>query len=205
MVVDASYQEFSDEKLVKMSSDGDSKAEEFLLNKYKNFVRSRARSYFIVSGDSDDLIQEGMIGLYNAIKTYDESKTASFMTYAGVCINNKILSAISADKRQKNVPLNEYVSIYSMVKDDTGEETALGNVLPSDNNQNPETIIIDKERKDMIENNLSVNLSSLEKDVLSYYIEGLSYAEIGKIVGKSEKSIDNAIQRIRLKVKKIYY
>lgn len=196
------YKEYSDELLVRMARDGDGKAEDFLLKKYKDFVRSKARAYFLVGGDSDDLIQEGMIGLYNAIGHYDESMASSFMTYAAICINNKLISAVSADGRQKNAPLNGYVSIYSSITDETGEEASLSDVLPDTENINPEAIILNEEQEKLTINRLLGKLSALEKEILSYYMEGMSYSEIAKLIGKTEKSVDNAIQRIRLKMRK---
>ena len=196
------YKEYSDELLVRMARDGDEKAEDFLLKKYKDFVRSKARAYFLVGGDSDDLIQEGMIGLYNAIGHYDESMASSFMTYAAICINNKLISAVSADGRQKNAPLNGYVSINSSITDETGEEASLSDVLPDTENINPEAIILNEEQEKLTINRLLGKLSALEKEILSYYMEGMSYSEIAKLIGKTEKSVDNAIQRIRLKMRK---
>ena len=196
------YKEYSDELLVRMARDGDEKAEDFLLKKYKDFVRSKARAYFLVGGDRDDLIQEGMIGLYNAIGHYDESMASSFMTYAAICINNKLISAVSADGRQKNAPLNGYVSIYSSITDETGEEASLSDVLPDTENINPEAIILNEEQEKLTINRLLGKLSALEKEILSYYMEGMSYSEIAKLIGKTEKSVDNAIQRIRLKMRK---
>ena len=195
------YKEYSDELLVDMARAGDERAEDFLLKKYKDFVRSKARAYFLVGGDSDDLIQEGMIGLYNAISHYDESKASSFMTYAAICINNKLLSAVSADNRKKNEPLNGYVSLYSVRTDDAGEEASLSEVLPDTENVNPENIILSEEQDKLARKRLLGKLSRLEKEILSYYLEGMSYSEIAGIIGKPEKAVDNAIQRIRLKVK----
>lgn len=195
------YKEYSDELLVDMARHGDEKAEDFLLKKYKDFVRSKARAYFLVGGDSDDLIQEGMIGLYNAIGHYNESKASSFMTYAAICINNKLLSAVSADNRKKNEPLNGYVSLYSVITDDAGEEASLSDVLPDTDNVNPENIILNEEQEKLARKRLLGKLSRLEKEILSYYLEGMSYSEIAAIIGKTEKSVDNAIQRIRSKMK----
>lgn len=195
------YKEYSDELLVEMARAGDERAEEFLLKKYKDFVRSKARAYFLVGGDSDDLIQEGMIGLYNAISHYDESKASSFMTYAAICINNKLLSAVSADNRKKNEPLNGYVSLYSVITDDAGEEASLSDVLPDTDNVNPENIILNEEQEKLARKRLLGKLSKLEKEILSYYLEGMSYSEIAGIIGRPEKSVDNAIQRIRSKMK----
>lgn len=149
-------------------------------------MRSKARAYFLVGGDSDDLIQEGMIGLYNAISHYDESKASSFMTYAAICINNKLLSAVSADNRKKNEPLNGYVSLYSVITDDAGEEASLSDVLPDTDNVNPENIILNEEQEKLARKRLLGKLSRLEKEILSYYLEGMSYSEIAAIIGKTE-------------------
>ena len=188
------YKEYSDELLVRMARDGDEKAEDFLLKKYKDFVRSKARAYFLVGGDSDDLIQEGMIGLYNAIGHYDESMASSFMTYAAICINNKLISAVSADGRQKNAPLNGYVSIYSSITDETGEEASLSDVLPDTENINPEAIILNEEQEKLTINRLLGKLSALEKEILSYYMEGMSYSEIPSL---SEKQRSPWIMQFR--------
>ena len=196
------YKELSDERLVLLARDNDKKAEEYLLDKYKNLVRSKARTYFLAGGDNDDLIQEGMIGLYNAIGSYNEKNTASFMTYASICINNKLLSAVTADSRQKNEPLNKYVSLYSVVYNAQGEEAELSEVLPAPEETNPEEIILGQEQKEIIEDKVENHLSSLEKIIFAYYIEGLSYAQIAEIVEKPVKTVDNAIQRIRSKLKK---
>lgn len=195
------YKEYSDERLVLMAREGDERAEEFLLKKYKDFVRSKARTYFLAGGDSDDLIQEGMIGLYNAISHYEEQKDSSFMTYAAICINNKILSAVSADNRLKNAPLNGYVSIYSTITDEAGEEASLSDVLPSAKSGNPEDIVLGRERNALVQDKMLGRLSSMEKKILFYYMEGLSYAKIAELIKKPEKSVDNAIQRIRAKFK----
>lgn len=197
------YREFSDEKLVSLAREGDERAEEYLLTKYKDFVRSKARAYFLVGGDSDDLIQEGMIGLYNAIGHYEEDKDSSFMTYAAICINNKMLSAVTADNRLKNSPLHDYVSLDSTVKNSSGEAAPLSEVISSDGSDNPESIVIGREQDDYIKSTLLGQLSDMEKKILACYIEGLSYQKIAESIGKSEKSVDNAIQRIRNKIKKL--
>ena len=127
-------------------------------------------------------------------------ESTSFMTYAAICINNKLISAVSADARKKNAPLNGYVSIYSMITDETGEEASLSEVLPDTENINPESIILNEEQENLTVNHMLGKLSKLEKEILSYYIEGMSYSEIAQIIGRSEKSVDNAIQRIRAKM-----
>lgn len=197
------YKEFSDEKLVAMAREGDEKAAEFILTKYKDFVRSKARAYYLIGGDADDLIQEGMIGLYNAIGHYNEERDSSFMTYAAICINNKIMSAVTFDNRLKNSPLNGYVSLDSQVISESGEAAQLSEVISSDGRDNPESIIIGREQNVRLKSMLSTELSDMERVVLAYYIEGLSYAKIAELVGKTEKSVDNTIQRVRGKLKKI--
>lgn len=195
------YTDYSDEKLVNLSRSGDKAAENYLLTRYKSIVRMKARAFFLVGGDSDDLIQEGMIALYNAIGTYDETKNASFMTFASLCIDKKLLSAVTADGRDKNKPLNSYMSLYEPLKDKNGEGgVTLSECIPSNGNDNPENIILDEERREILRS----NLSKLETQVFTYYIEGMSYEEIARMVNKTPKSIDNAVQRIRSKLRSTF-
>mgnify|MGYP001023165685 CR=1 FL=1 len=188
--------------ILSSAQSGDNKQTEALIRQYRNVVEAIAAKYINSPLEYDDIIQEGMIGLYNAIGHYDESMASSFMTYAAICINNKLISAVSADGRQKNAPLNGYVSIYSSITDETGEEASLSDVLPDTENINPEAIILNEEQEKLTINRLLGKLSALEKEILSYYMEGMSYSEIAKLIGKTEKSVDNAIQRIRLKMRK---
>ena len=202
------YSAYTDEELImrihndKNDHGDNNEIMDYILEKYKPLVRKKTNALYLIGGENDDLIQEGMIGLYNAIGHYDESMASSFMTYAAICINNKLISAVSADGRQKNAPLNGYVSIYSSITDETGEEASLSDVLPDTENINPEAIILNEEQEKLTINRLLGKLSALEKEILSYYMEGMSYSEIAKLIGKTEKSVDNAIQRIRLKMRK---
>lgn len=191
------YSEFSDEKLVELCHSGDNDAENYLLTRHKNTVISRARAFYLVGGDRDDLIQEGMIALYQAIKGYDKDKNASFLTFACVCIDKKLTSAVERDNRQKNKPLNESVSFFAPISDEEEDGPSFSDVLTGNGDDNPENIVIGEERRIHIMD----NLSSFEKKVLTYYMEGLGYDEIGRILGKESKAIDNAIQRIRNKLK----
>lgn len=192
------YSEFSDEKLTAMCQAGDENAENYLLTRHKSTVISRARTFYLVGGDRDDLIQEGMIALYKAIRSYTPDKNTSFLTFASVCIDKKLASAVEKDQRLKNKPLNESVSIFAPVSSDAENSPNISDVLASNGDDNPENIVLGAERMKMI----FAELSSFETEVLTYYVNGLSYEEIGQQLGKSSKSIDNAIQRIRAKIKK---
>ena len=161
------YQGSTDEELIDRLRQGEKQITDYIIDKYKNLVRRKAKSMYILGADRDDLIQEGMIGLYNAIGHYDESKASSFMTYAAICINNKLISAVSADARKKNAPLNGYVSIYSMITDETGEEASLSDVLPDTENINPESIILNEEQENLTVNHMLGKLSKHENEILS--------------------------------------
>lgn len=192
-----------DEELIDMYRDGDEQAIENIFERYKHIVRKKAKAMYLAGGDSDDLIQEGMIGLYKAVRDYDKRKDASFMTFASVCINRQILNAVTASNRKKNSPLNTYVSFDEPVNPDEDAQVKLVDVLKSDKEQNPERLFIDKENADSLEERLFRVLSSYETRVLEMYMGGMDYIAIADALGKSPKSIDNAIQRIRNKVDKI--
>ena len=192
-----------DEELIKMYRAGDEQAIECIFERYKHIVRKKAKAMFLAGGDSDDLIQEGMIGLYKAVRDYDEKSTASFMTFASMCINRQILNAVTASKRKRDVPLNSYVSFDEPVDPDNDTQIKLVDILRSDREQNPERIFIDRENADSLEDRMNDVLSDFEKNVLELYMSGLNYIAISKSLGKPPKSIDNAIQRIRNKVDKI--
>ena len=181
------YKEYSDELLVRMARDGDEKAENFLLKKYKDFVRSKARAYFLVGGDSDDLIQEGMIGLLGSVYGYDPDEGVRFETFATVCISNRIKSAVRNQLRSKHMPLNGYVDI-----DD---------VEISDDMSDPQTMIIMQERFEDLSESIEKKLTDLEKDVLRLHIGGHNYSSIAEMLSISVKSVDNALQRARKKLK----
>ncbi len=188
------YSQMADEKVIGLYRDGDNDAMDYILDKYKNVVRSKARTMFIIGGENDDLIQEGMIGLYKAIRDYNMDKEASFATFASVCINRQIYTAVNASNRKKHSPLNTYVSISGLSKEDTDIEAV------NQHERNPEDLFIDKENVSMIEYSLERELSKFEKEVLRMYIEGAGYVEIAERMDKKPKSIDNALQRIKSKV-----
>ena len=196
------YNKMSDEELVLRYHNGDNGAADFLVEKYKNLVRMKARTYFLVGADNDDLIQEGMIGLYKAIRDYKSDKNVVFMVFASLCINRQIMSAVTAYNRQKNSPLNNYLSLDTPVTDEQGEDAVLSDVIASKADKNPEDLFIAKEQSGQLITEVFEMLSKMERTVLELYIEGLSYSEIGKVLDKSPKAIDNAIQRIRNKIKK---
>lgn len=199
------YKHFSDEQIISMVEQGDSDAVDFLMDKYKNLVRKRVRKLFLMGGDKDDLIQEGMIGLYKAIRDYNPNKESSFYSFADLCIARQIYTAIKASNRQKNIPLNTYISFYSPIfleENIEGKESFI-NVLPADTKLNPEELVIDKESVNMIEYELGRRLSSLEQEVMDLYLEGCNYLEIAEQLERTPKSIDNAIQRIKGKLNQI--
>lgn len=197
-----SYKKLSDENLIKEYNLGDENACEELLDRYKNLVRKKAKAMYIAGGDGDDLIQEGMIGLYKAIRDYKPEKEASFMTFASMCINRQMCTAVSTANRKKHNPLNSYVSFYAPI-DGVGDEdgeTTLSDVLISEKEQNPEEWYIDQEAAESIEDRLLDSLSSFERQVIGYFMQGEGYVEIAARMGKSPKSIDNALQRIKNKL-----
>ena len=158
---------------------------------------------YLAGGDNDDLIQEGMIGLYKAVRDYKEERDASFFTFASMCINRQMITAVTASNRKKNIPLNSYVSFDSPVSGEEDSDMKLADVLPPSNEQNPEKLFIDKEFANDLQKKVMASLSSFEKEVLKYYMDGKDYIEISEKMNKTPKSIDNALQRIRNKVDKI--
>ena len=198
------YEDYSDEELIELYKEGSEIAIDFLFDKYKNLVRKKAKAMFIVGGDNDDLIQEGMIGLYKAIRDYDESKDASFRTFSSMCINRQMCTAVTTSNRKKHSPLNEYISLDMPVQSEkTEESTRLSDMLYSTFEQNPEELFIDKESTDFIESKIGNVLSSYERQVLLLQMEGLDYVKIADKLGKTAKSVDNALQRIRNKLSEI--
>lgn len=196
------FKEFSDEKLIMLARGGEDGAVDFLMEKYKDLVRKKVRSLFLMGGDKDDLIQEGMIGLYKAVRSYDDGKDTSFYTFADLCISRQIYSAIKASNRKKNIPLNYYVSIYAPADGEGREEDRelLLDVKLNRTVANPEEILIDRESANDIEMKLTQKLSMLEKQVLQLYLSGMEYTEIASVLDRTPKSIDNALQRIRTKL-----
>ncbi len=192
------YSQKCDEELIQRIRKNDTGALDYILEKYKNLVRKKARKLFLIGGDRDDLIQEGMIGLYKAVRDYDESRESSFGSFADLCISRQIYDAIKASNRQKNIPLNTYVSFYTPAFDKKGD------YLFADNKENPEVLLIDRENVTALEKEFGEVLSGFEKEVLSLYLEGLKYQEIAQKIKREPKSVDNALQRIKAKLAKIY-
>lgn len=194
------YEKMTDEQLVLLAREGDNRVVDYIMEKYKNFVKKKAHAMYILGGDTDDLIQEGMIGLFKAVRDYKEDKEASFLTFADLCVSRQIYNAVSASKRKKHIPLNTYISLYSDSSDEENESTALINNIYISNSLNPEDMIIDKENEVIIEETIDESLSSFEKEVLDLYIAGVAYSQIAAILERTPKSVDNAIQRIRTKL-----
>lgn len=198
------YQQYSDEELMMSLQDGETGIIDFLMNKYKNLVKSKAKSMYILGADKDDLIQEGMIGLFKAVRDYDSGRDASFFTFADLCISRQMYTAVQASRRQKHIPLNTYVSLYATAKEnaESEEDMALVNMLALKSEQSPEEMLIDKENVEQLERTIEKELSSFEKQVLDLYLTGMRYTQIAKVLGRDEKSTDNALQRIKSKLKK---
>lgn len=197
------YEQFTDEELILRLRDGEARITDYIMDKYKNLVRSKAGSMYILGADRDDLIQEGMIGLFKAIRDYDTGRDASFFTFADLCISRQMYTAVQAAGRQKHAPLNSYISLYAdMSEKSNSEEMELIQSLMSLSDKNPEDLLIDKENVEVLEKVIERELSSFEKQVLDLYITGMKYTQIARVLGKDEKSTDNALQRIKAKLKK---
>mgnify|MGYP002512720275 FL=1 len=203
MTKEQTYKIAKDEELVLMAQNGDDEAQEYLLDKYKSLVRAKSRAYFLIGADSEDIIQEGMIGLYKAVRDYNEEKNASFRSFAELCVNRQMITAIKAATRQKHQPLNSYVSLNKPVYEEESEQTYM-DFLQSDSSAllNPETLLIGQENKHFLEDQMVKNLSSFETRVLVLYLQGRSYFEIAHVLDKPEKSIDNALQRVKKKLER---
>ena len=195
------FEGMPDEDIVELAQEADGAALEYLLNKYKNFVRTKARSYFLIGADHEDIVQEGMIGLYKAIRDYRRDKLKSFRAFAELCITRQIITAIKTATRQKHIPLNNYVSLNRPIYDEDSDRTLL-EVITEETPTNPEEMLIDREDLSVIEGRIGEMLSDLEKEVLVRYMEGKSYVEISEEMGRHVKSIDNALQRIKRKLLK---
>ena len=196
------FENMTDEAIVRVAQqDGDGAALEYLLNKYKNFVRTKARSYFLIGADHEDIVQEGMIGLYKAIRDFREDRLSSFRAFAELCITRQIITAIKTATRQKHIPLNSYISLNRPIYEEDSDRTLL-DVITEETPSNPEEMLIDREDLSVIEGRIGSMLSELEKQVLIRYIEGKSYVEISEEMGRHVKSIDNALQRIKRKLLK---
>jgi len=200
----AEYGQYTDEELIDRLRRGEESIMDYICDKYKNLVRSKAKSMFILGADSDDLIQEGMIGLFKAVRDYDIGRDASFFTFAELCISRQMYTAVQAAKRQKHLPLNSYISLdTSSLGQDGAEEGGLAELLAGRAELSPEEMFLDKERVDYLEKMIETELSDFEKQVLDLYMTGMSYTQIAKVLGRAEKATDNALQRLKSKIKKM--
>lgn len=200
---DFSYVSMLDEEVVECAKNGDTKALEYLIGKYKNFVKAKARTYFLIGADREDIIQEGMIGLYKAIRDFREDKLSSFRAFAELCITRQIITAIKTATRQKHIPLNSYVSLNKPVFDEESDRTLM-DVLSVSSISNPEELMINREDYQTMENEVFKVLSCLELEVLSLFLKGRTYIEIAVDLNRQVKSIDNALQRVKRKLEKYY-
>lgn len=192
----------SDEDVVAFAKADDAIALEYLINKYKNIVKCKARSYYLIGADKEDIVQEGMIGLYKAIRDYDKDKLASFRAFAEICITRQIITAIKTATRQKHIPLNSYVSLNKPIYDEESDRTLL-DIVTGINVSDPEELMIGREELDFIEGKIGEILSELELEVLMSYVDGMSYQEIAANLDRHVKSIDNALQRVKKKLERI--
>ncbi|MBB6217439.1 RNA polymerase sporulation-specific sigma factor [Anaerosolibacter carboniphilus] len=195
------YELMIDEDVVEDARQGDARAQEYLIKKYKNFVRAKARSYFLIGADREDIIQEGMIGLFKAIRDFRSDKLSSFRVFAELCITRQIITAIKTATRQKHIPLNSYVSLNKPIYDEESDRTLL-DVLSGVKISDPEELIISREELGNIESKIGEILSDLEWKVLMSYLQGKSYQEIAVDLDRHVKSIDNALQRVKRKLER---
>lgn len=198
------YLEFKDkpdEEIVMEAKTENNRAQEYLISKYENFVKAKAKSYFLIGADKEDIYQEGMIGLYKAIRDYKPERSSSFKAFAEICITRQIITAIKTATRQKHIPLNTYVSLNKPIYEEESEKTLL-DVLTGLKVSDPEELIISKEQMKYIEEKIAKVLSDLELEVLNSYLDGKSYQEIACDLERHSKSIDNALQRVKRKLEK---
>ena len=198
-----SYQDMSDEELIRCLRNGDAEITDFIMDKYKNPVRKRANAMFLIGGETEDLIQEGMIGLFEAIQNYDDSRDMSFHSFADMCVTRQLYSAVKASQRKKHVPLNSYVSLDSdNAKNSDDEGVSLADILPAE--KSAEELFIDRENTELIKKQILTQLSKFEQKVLNLYLSGIGYTQIAEILDKDQKSVDNALQRIKTKTKRLF-
>lgn len=195
----ACYETMTDEQLIQKLRSGDKAIMDYLMEKYKNLVRKEANAMYLLGGENDDLIQEGMIGLFKAVQDYNTEEEASFFSFARLCITRQMYSAIEASKRKKHSPLNSYISLY----DKNDEKAALIETMEASSETNPEELLIGREHAELIESKLEEQLSDLENRVLYLHMLGTDYKTIARLLDKSPKTIDNALQRIKAKTQRI--
>lgn len=197
------YSKCTDDELIDRLRRGESAIMDYICDKYKGLVRNKAKSMFILGADNEDLIQEGMVGLFKAVRDYDMGRDASFFTFAELCINRQMYTAVQAAKRKKHSPLNNYVSLDTGAAGDEREDGKLWSVLADQKELNPEDVVLDKERMAYLEKAIEDELSEFEKQVFDLYMTGMSYGQIAKVLGRDEKATDNALQRLKSKIKKM--
>lgn len=193
------YECMTDEQLIQRLRDGDKAITDYIMEKYKNLVRKEANAMYLLGGENDDLIQEGMIGLFKAVQDYSPEHEASFFSFAKLCVTRQMYSAIEASKRKKHSPLNSYISLYE--KD--GEKSALIETMEAEGETNPEELFVSQEYAKLLESRLEEELSDLENRVLYLHLLGTDYKTIARLIDKSQKTVDNALQRIKAKTAKI--
>lgn len=191
----------TDEEIVVEARNGDNRALEYLLCKYQNFVKAKAKSYFLIGADKEDIYQEGMIGLFKAIRDFKTDKLASFKAFAELCVTRQIITAVKTATRQKHIPLNTYVSLNKPIYDEESDRTLL-DIISGVKVSDPEELVISREEVESIENEIGEVLSDLEMEVLMSYLDGKSYQEIACDLDRHAKSIDNALQRVKRKLEK---
>jgi len=196
------FRNHKDEELISLANQGDSIAEEHLINKYKKLVKMKARSYFLIGADTEDIIQEGMIGLYKAVRNFQYKKISSFKAFAELCITRQIITAIKSATRQKHIPLNSYISLNRPIYNEDSDRTLL-DIVDNLSTNDPQDLFLDNEKLKNLKERIKKILSDLERDVLEAYLEAKSYQEISDELGRHVKSIDNALQRIKRKLELI--
>lgn len=200
------YEQYTDNELIDRLNHGETAIMDYICEKYKNLVRSKAKSMFILGGDKDDLIQEGMIGLFKAVRDYDCGRDASFFTFADLCISRQMYTAVQAAQRKKHFPLNSSLSLDSSLAGEAGEqsgEKSGSEIVSNAIGINPEELVLDRERIEYLEKAIAEELSDFERQVLDLHMTGMSYSEIAKVLGRDEKATDNALQRLKSKIRKI--
>ena len=198
------FSTINDEKIVMSAKAGNEKALNYIINKYKNYVRAKTKTYFLIGADKEDIFQEGMIGLYKAIRDYREDKLTSFKAFADVCITRQIITAVKTATRQKHIPLNSYISLNKPLYDDDADRTLIDVIGSSGKISDPEEMMITREEIAAMADKLNKVLSKLELNVLTLYLEGKSYQEVADEMNRHVKSIDNALQRVKRKLEKYF-
>ena len=201
MKLNEKYLQFEDDELIGLVHTGDSEALDYLIQKYRNFVRAKARTYFLIGADNEDIVQEGMIGLYKAVRDFKGDKLSSFKAFAELCITRQIITAIKTATRQKHIPLNSYVSLDKPIYDEESDRTLM-DIISGTKVLDPEELIINQEEFDDIELKMAELLSDLERKVLALYLDGQTYQEISEELNRHVKSIDNALQRVKRKLER---